>query len=240
MPNQWPPASAQLSIAPRSPCIARQPRACGDGCCRWTPPATARWNCSLTSPIRCQPGRGYRSGPLAVRSAPHCGIPFPATRAGSRWWPAPPSMADRRLSLAVRTARHGGGTSPPGTRYEPRWGGHRGPVTAVACTPPDSEPPLAVTGGADGSVRVWKLATCRRVTEFTGHRGKVWAVAFTTHKGVRSQQGRTACSGFGTSQHERSGALARQPGTPAASGHWPAAHSLVGPSLLLLEAPTTM
>jgi hypothetical protein len=53
--------------------------------------------------------------------------------------------------------------------------GHRGPVCAVAFGPAGKH---LVSGGADGTVRLWDLVGAREVEAFSPHTGKVTAVAF--------------------------------------------------------------
>jgi WD40 repeat protein len=53
--------------------------------------------------------------------------------------------------------------------------GHRGGVLSVAISADDS---LAVTGGRDGTVRIWDLAEGALLKTSEGHRGWVEAVAF--------------------------------------------------------------
>jgi WD40 repeat protein len=57
----------------------------------------------------------------------------------------------------------------------PFWG-HPGPVQAVAVTPDGRR---IVTGGADGTVRVWDRETGVEQAVLTGHTGLVLAVAVT-------------------------------------------------------------
>ncbi|MEU6277073.1 caspase family protein [Streptomyces populi] len=55
----------------------------------------------------------------------------------------------------------------------------REPVRALACTVLDGTP-IAITGGRDGTVRVWDLATRQPIGEpLTGHTGTVYSVACT-------------------------------------------------------------
>ena len=97
---------------------------------------------------------------------------------------------ERRLALGLAAARANeepiGG--PPGS-MSARWArgpletalqtltGHTGPVTAVAVGEVEGRA-VAVTGGVDGTVRVWDLASGRpRGEPLTGHTGPVSAVA---------------------------------------------------------------
>jgi hypothetical protein len=70
-----------------------------------------------------------------------------------------------------------------------RLGRHRDWVSTIAVAPDGL---LAVSGGGDGIVRVWDLATGREQYSFTGHRGDVRAV-------VMSPDGReiVSCGGAG-------------------------------------------
>ncbi len=50
------------------------------------------------------------------------------------------------------------------------------PISSVAVTADGSR---AVSGGVDGTVRVWNLATGHQAAELTRHSGGTWAVAVT-------------------------------------------------------------
>jgi hypothetical protein len=63
--------------------------------------------------------------------------------------------------------------------------GHRGPVFGVAFAPDGRK---ALSGGADGSVRLWDTHTGKELRRFDGHAGPVWAVVY-------SPDGRRALSG---------------------------------------------
>jgi WD40 repeat protein len=108
--------------------------------------------------------------------------------------------ARRRYVLATdaarfaATAQHHTFAEP--LHYRPRWAtghhsspalhatltGHDGTVHAVACTTVNGRP-VAVTGGDDGTVRVWDLATGTPHATLTGHDGSVHAVACTVVEG---------------------------------------------------------
>jgi hypothetical protein len=53
--------------------------------------------------------------------------------------------------------------------------GHHGPVFGVAFSPDGKK---AVSGSADGSLRVWDTKGGKEVRRLDGHSGRVWAVAF--------------------------------------------------------------
>ncbi|MBB4927318.1 hypothetical protein [Kitasatospora kifunensis] len=109
--------------------------------------------------------------------------------------------AVRRQLLALDAARYGSqalaariAAAPvpdePGTPWRVAWAsgnqlggfrwtatGHEAAASAVATAMLDGRP-IAVTGGGDGTVRVWDLATGAPLGEpMTGHTGKVWTVA---------------------------------------------------------------
>ena len=110
---------------------------------------------------------------------------------------------DRRNLLALNAARFAAPELAqqladlpelPAPSWWPRWStgvhltaphhavmtGHDGEVYAVACTNVDGRP-VAVTGGDDGTVRLWDLATGQpRGEPLIGHDGPVFAVACTT------------------------------------------------------------
>ncbi|OKJ14055.1 hypothetical protein AMK19_10235 [Kitasatospora sp. CB01950] len=110
----------------------------------------------------------------------------------------------RRQILALDAARAGAHDLHrvlvrriPPDEWAPRWAtgstfdpalrdvltGHRYTVDAVACTVLDGRP-VAVTGGGDGTVRIWDLADGRPVGEpLIGHTGAVKAVACTVLDG---------------------------------------------------------
>ena len=78
-----------------------------------------------------------------------------------------------------RRRRHGAGVAA-GRRHPGRGAaaGHDGPVTAVAVGALPDGTPVIVSGGDDGTVRVWRLADGTPVGEpLTGHAGPVTAVA---------------------------------------------------------------
>ncbi len=112
---------------------------------------------------------------------------------------------DRRQILAIDAARLGAApmaanlcVSSDGQTWTPRWatgshvtgallrsvmqpGGRSG--GAIACAEIDGRP-VAVTGGADGLVRMWDLGTGRPVGEpLGGHEGAVFAVGLTDMRG---------------------------------------------------------
>ena len=63
--------------------------------------------------------------------------------------------------------------------------GHHGPVAAVAVA---ADGTGAVSGGRDGTVRVWDLATGQQQAQLTGHHGPAMAVAVTAD-GTRAVSG---------------------------------------------------
>jgi hypothetical protein len=60
-------------------------------------------------------------------------------------------------------------------REAQRFEGHFGPVFGVAFAPDGRK---FVTGGQDGSVRLWDVRSGKETRRFEGHRGPVWCVAF--------------------------------------------------------------
>lgn len=66
-----------------------------------------------------------------------------------------------------------------------RCDGHTGPVYSVAISPDGKK---ALSGGADGSVRLWDVKTGRELRRLHGHVGRVWTITF-------SPDGRRAASG---------------------------------------------
>jgi WD40 repeat protein len=96
----------------------------------------------------------FAASDLAERLADLPGLPVP------RWWPSWSAGA------LIHAPHHAVMT------------GHDGPVYAVACTTLDGRP-VAVTGGDDGTVRVWDLATGQpHGGPLTGHDSKEFAAAF--------------------------------------------------------------
>ena len=82
-------------------------------------------------------------------------------------------------SPAATTVRCGCGTWPPAS------GSARSPATTAGCARWRSAPRPAgrVTGGGDGTVRVWDLATGRSRAPLTGHDGPGAAVAVSARRG---------------------------------------------------------
>jgi WD40 repeat protein len=108
---------------------------------------------------------------------------------------ADPGIAAWAASLAPTVNGHGGPGpwltqlqpgSPPGANPLKRvLTGHTGPVRAVTVTPDGAR---AVSGGEDGTVRVWDLAGGRQQTVLTGHTDWVRGVAVTPD-GARAVSG---------------------------------------------------
>ncbi|MFD6295810.1 caspase family protein, partial [Streptomyces sp. NPDC060235] len=118
---------------------------------------------------------------------------------------APARPGARRLALAFNAARAGAHallrqlTASMGpTEWAPIWAtgrsftpalrdtftGHTGWVDSIACTVVDGVP-VAVSGGRDGTVRVWDLLSGQPVGEpLTGHTGAVASVVCTVLDGV--------------------------------------------------------
>ena len=61
-----------------------------------------------------------------------------------------------------------------GRREVVRFEGHRGPVT---CSTFSADCDLALSGGADGTVRLWDLKALGALARFEGHEGAVTSVA---------------------------------------------------------------
>ena len=120
---------------------------------------------------------GCGGPPTAPRSASR----WPATSAGcGRWRPGRCRMAPRSSSAAAGTAtrRCGCGGWPTAPRPDEPLAGHDGAVPAVAAgTLPDGTP-VIISGGRDGTVRVWRPADGTPVGEpVEAHRGGVDSVA---------------------------------------------------------------
>jgi hypothetical protein len=75
--------------------------------------------------------------------------------------------------------------TPTTAPLEQIFAGHHGLVLSVAIT---GDGTRAVSGGYDGTVRVWDLATGQQQAELTGHSGQVYAVAITVD-GTRAVSG---------------------------------------------------
>ena len=120
----------------------------------WPPAAAGRDGADL--------GRGHRAG------TGHPGQATPARWRRWRW---------RRMAAgwppAARTGRCGSGMRPPG-RNGAILTGHTGEVEAVAVAPDGS---WLASGGGDGTVRIWDVATGQERAVLTGHTGGVMAVA---------------------------------------------------------------
>ena len=117
---------------------------------------------------------------------------LPAQLAGRTIGRREPELA--RLRAAARAWPHSAWLCPiwptlaqPGEALRQALTGHTGPVHAVAVT---GDGRTAVSGGGDGTVRVWDLTGTAAPRVLTGHTGPVHAVAVTG-------DGRTAVSGGG-------------------------------------------
>ena len=133
-------------------------------------------------PVAVTAGAEPRCGSGTWPPVPRSGTRSPATPTRWRRWRAPCWRVDLSRSPAAGMARCGSGTWPlvrrSGTRSPAtRW------VEAVACTVLEGRP-VAVTAGADATVRVWDLATGTPIGDpLTGHTGSVEAVACTVLEG---------------------------------------------------------
>ena len=93
-----------------------------------------------------------------------------------------PAVADWATGLTRRSGPDpwlvplGPALIPATTALEQVLAGHDSWVEGVAVT---ADGARAVSGGVDGTVRVWDLATGREQAELTSHDGHVWAVAVT-------------------------------------------------------------
>jgi hypothetical protein len=115
---------------------------------------------------------------------------LPAQLAGRTIGRSEPELA--RLHAAARAWPHAAWLCPirptlaqPGEALRQTLTGHDGEVEGVAVS---ADGRTAVSGGFDGTVRVWDLAGTAAPRVLTGHTGEVWAVAV-------SADGRTAVSG---------------------------------------------
>ena len=158
----WPPASSR----PRSPATTAR-------CSRWRSPPTGPGRSAAATTARC----GCGTWPPAS-SRPRS----PATTAGCGRWRSPRTGPGR--SAAATTARCGCGTWPPASS-RPSSPATTALVRSVAVT---ADGTRAVSGGHDGTVRVWDLATGQQQAALTGHDGVVWSVAVTAD-GTRAVSG---------------------------------------------------
>jgi tRNA A-37 threonylcarbamoyl transferase component Bud32 len=108
--------------------------------------------------------------------------------------PAPPSQAEPAQSSqggwlgAAMNLAHDAVTAALGESVRGRWWASPGPAGEVVRFEGHNEGVLAVafsrdgrevlSGGADGTVRLWEAHTGRELACMVGHRDKVWAVAF--------------------------------------------------------------
>src|SRR2546421_594499 len=81
-------------------------------------------------------------------------------------------------SVVVRTGGSGSGTSPrgeaPSGRFLATLGAHVGQAWGIALSRDER---LLVSGGVDGAVMLWDVATRRLIARLTGHDGPVNDVA---------------------------------------------------------------
>ena len=183
----------------------------GGGRRSWT---AARWSSPAATTGRC----GCGTWPPAPRSATRS----PATATGCGRWRRPSWTAARWSSPAAATGRCGCGTWPPATPVGDPFTGHGGWVQAVAAAELDGRP-VVISGGSDGTVRVWDLAT--------GDPGR-WPVHRPRRRGARGggrgagrparghlRQRRRDGAGVGPG-HRRPRSVIRSPATTARCSRW--------------------
>ena len=159
------------------------------------------------------------------REAHHLRPPYPCRQLGyAARQIALDAVGTGDIELADQARSYLEGLAPP--QLVPQWStsrgrtaltrtvtGHDGPVQAVALS---ADGQLAVSGGSDGTVRVWDPATGAQVgAPLTGHDGPVWAVAL-------SADGELAVSGGGDGTVRVWDPAAGSPGRRAA--HRPRRH----------------
>ena len=122
--------------------------------------------------------RRHGAGVAAGRRHPGRGAAGRPRRRGARWRSGRCRTAPRSSSAAATTARCGCGGWPTAPRSGSRWPATHGAVAAVAVGALPDGTPVIVSGGGDGTVRVWRLADGTPVGEpLAGHDGTVTAVA---------------------------------------------------------------
>ena len=113
-----------------------------------------------------RPGGSLPTGPTtpvsSVAFSPN-GATLAAGSAHGAWWWGLPSPCNCPIAPA--------GTSPPA-----RLSGPAGPGNSVAFSPDSSK--ILAAGSADGTVRLWDMATGRQITALAGPAGPVDSVAF--------------------------------------------------------------
>ena len=122
------------------------------------------------------PGPDQATGPAARAGATHAPSPTMAPEARDSTSPESPSVEEAVSPSSV---------PPPGSgSEEPRPSSHRphslelfhpGPVRAVAWS---GDGRRVVSGGADGTVRLWEAESGRPQAVLEGHKGQVWSVGW--------------------------------------------------------------
>ena len=130
------------------------------------------------TPVIISGGGRHGAGVAAGRRHPGRGAADAATTAGGRGGGR--GAAGRHPGHRQRRRRRHGAGVAAGRRRPGRGAaaGHDGSVNAVAVGALPDGTPVIVSGGGDGTVRVWRLADGTPVGEpLAGHPGAVWAVA---------------------------------------------------------------
>jgi tRNA A-37 threonylcarbamoyl transferase component Bud32 len=119
---------------------------------------------------------GRPAAPTApVKPAPPQADPAETSKGG--WLGAALNFAQDAVTAALGESARGRWWASPGPAGEVvRFEGHNEGVLAVAFSPEDGHE--VMSGGADGTVRLWKTKTGQELACMLGHRDKVWAVAF--------------------------------------------------------------
>ena len=188
--TRWRPGRCRT--APRSSSAAARTARCGCGGWPTAPRSGSRCAATTAGCARWRPGRcrtAPRSSSAAARTARcGCGGWPTAPRSGSRCRPRRPGVRGGGRGAAGRhpghrqrrrrTARCGCGGWPTAPRSGSRCAGHTSGVRAVAAGALPDGTPVIISGGEDGTVRVWRLADGTPVGEpLRGHDGGVTAVA---------------------------------------------------------------